>query len=85
MVKRVAASELSYSKLQTTCSERDWLNDHGKKVEILTLRQFNIRHLGGLLSTHCLMCHHLPQVEPLYTHVIFHLLPLGSDPCGPHF
>lgn len=84
MVERVASSELSYSKLQTTYSERDWLNNHGKKAEILTLRQSNIHYLCGLLSTRCLVCHRLPQIEPLYTHVIFCLLPLGSDPHGPH-
>ena len=40
MVERMAASEFLYSKPQTTNSERDWLKDHGKKAEILTLRQF---------------------------------------------
>lgn len=35
----MAASEFHYSKPQTTNSEKDWLNNHGEKAEIVTWRQ----------------------------------------------
>lgn len=40
MVESVAALEFLYNRPKSTNSDRNWLNDHGKKVEILTLRQF---------------------------------------------
>ena len=45
MMDRTAASEFLYRRPQTTDSDMDWLNDHKKKAEILTLRQFLYRVL----------------------------------------
>lgn len=36
----------------------------------------HIRHLRGVLGIYCLMCHHLPKAEPLWTHVVLLLPPL---------
>lgn len=40
MAEGTAVSEFHYSRAQTTNCDRDWLNDHKKEAEILTLRQF---------------------------------------------
>ena len=41
MAERPAASEFLYIKPQTTKTERNWLNNQGKKTEILILRHLH--------------------------------------------
>lgn len=40
MAERMAAPEFLYSKTQNSNSETDWLIDHGKEAENLTLDNF---------------------------------------------